>query len=241
MGGQKRMIAMTSFVSGIAVALLLACGSPLASVAFADAVAPVDGPVDAKARVTLASLTEGPAQEADDAENKIALRERKSRIRNLLCGTLDLTVLGPFVLGEHWAKVSGRQRQAFMEAFANTMVRHGLIIFRAYQGETFNIIAVIPNDNDPKLIAVEVNIRQSTVPLLAAVSGRIRNDWGDFKIIDIVGGGVSTALTLRKEYQEVIEESDGDVDGLIEKLRESADSTAVSGDAEAGCTPGVPL
>ena len=244
---------MKALASGMAIALLLACVSPLAPPTFAAAVesldgqvegpidGSIDGPGDDNARLVLASLTEGEAHEARTARGKIALRDRKLRIRNLLCGTLDLKLLGPFVLGDHWAKASGSQRKAFMDAFADSIVGHSLIIFRAYQGETFKVIAVVPNAKDPKVIAVEVDIRQSTAPLLAAVSGRIRTDWGDFKIIDVVGGGVSTALTLRKEYQDLIEKSDGDVDRLIQLLRKSAASTGKNDNPAAGCSSGVTL
>ncbi len=228
---------MKSLASGMAIVLLLALGGPLASAAFAGAIEPADGRV----RIIQASLTAGTVQEAHEAEDKIARHDRKLRIRTLLCGTLDLSVLGPFVLGEHWAKASESERQSFMEAFADTIVEHSLIIFRAYKGETFDIVAVVPDGKGSRLIAVEVNIRQSSGPLLAAVGGRLRNDWGDFKIVDIVGGGVSTALTLRKEYQAVIEKSGGKVDGLIEKLRKSVASTGAGNNAGMGCLSAQPL
>ena len=225
---------MKSLTSGMAVLVLLTFGSPLASAAFAaDAERFND-----KTQTLLASLTERPMHKA---EEKIALRDRRSRIRNLLCGTLDLKVLGPFVLGEHWLKISRGQRKDFIDAFANTMVRHTLIIFEGYTGETFNIIAVVPKRSEPKLIAITVNITRPSGPVLAEVSGQIRDDWGDFKIIDIVGGGVSTALTLREEYREVIEKSDGKVDGLIKKLRQSVASTDLDGDVGAACTPAGPV
>ena len=124
-----------------------------------------------------------------------------------------------------------------MEAFADTLVRHTSIIFGKYTGENFNVIAVTADPADPKLIAITVNIMRSKGTQLAKVDGRIRKDWGNYQIIDIVGGGISTALTLRKQYKGVIERSDDGVDGLIKELRRAVAWKRASDEAGAGCRP----
>ena len=216
--------------SCMALVFLLTFGGTLPSMAFAAA----DGPVDGEARTSLAALSE---RSIPVARDKAYARERASRIRNLVCEALDPEVLARFVLGEYWPKISRGQREAFMDVFADTMVPHTLLVFGNYRGESFNVIAVIADRPKPKVIAIRVNVMRSKGAVLAKVDGQLREDWGDFKIIDIVGGGVSTALTLRKEYQAVIEKSEGRVDGLIEKLRKVAAWKGPGDASGAGCAP----
>ncbi len=224
---------MKSSTPWMAVLLVLTLGSTLPAAGPAAAEEPVNG----KAHTSLASLTERSLHVARD---KAYARDREARIRDLVCQALDLKILGQFVLGEHWPKISQGQRREFMDAFADTMVRHTLIVFGKYTGETFNVIAVTADRTDPKLLAITVNIMRSKGTLLTMVDGQIRKDWGNYQIIDIVGGGVSTALTLREQYQAVIERSDGRVDGLIRELRRSVALKRVSDEPGAGCGTAAP-
>jgi phospholipid transport system substrate-binding protein len=52
------------------------------------------------------------------------------------------------------------------------------------------------------------------------VSWRVRENNGDFKILDIVGEGVSMAITLRSEYSTVLKNNGGQLPPLTEALRE---------------------
>jgi phospholipid transport system substrate-binding protein len=64
---------------------------------------------------------------------------------------------------------------------------------------------------------VSTKIAQSDGEPISAV-WRVRNNDGQYKILDIVVEGVSMAITLRHEYGTVVK-ADG-VDGLIAIMRE---------------------
>jgi phospholipid transport system substrate-binding protein len=56
------------------------------------------------------------------------------------------------------------------------------------------------------------------------IDWRVRERDGHFKILDVIGEGISMALTLRSEYASAIKASGGRVEGLIERLRTQIES-----------------
>ncbi len=58
------------------------------------------------------------------------------------------------------------------------------------------------------------------------IDWRVRERDGDFKILDVIGEGISMALTLRSEYASAIKDSGGRVEGLIDRLRAQVESEA---------------
>lgn len=194
---------------------LLALGSapPYAALAAAGE------PTDVKARTFLASLGERAIEVAQDKSS--SREDQEARMRALLIEGFDLKVLARLVLGKHWRKLDREQRREFVDVFEDAMVQQTLTIFGRYTGESFDIKAVSKDRTNPKLIAVSVDLLKSNGTLLAKVNYRVRRDGDGFKVVDIVAEGVSMALTLRQEYAAVIERSNGNVNGLIEKLRKS--------------------
>ncbi len=224
---------MKPSTSGMGIVFLVTLAATLAF----GGVAAAEAPADRTARTLVASLNERPL---DAVRDRAYVRYRHARIRDLLCETLDLDVLGRFVLGGHWSRMSRGQRRDFMDLFAEAVVRHAFIIFGPYTGETFNVIAVVDDGPKPKMIAITVNVMRTRGPLLAGVDDRLREDWGNFQNIDIVGGGVSMALTLKKQYTAEIDKAEGKVDGLLEALRRSIAWQRVRGKTGAGCQPATP-
>jgi ABC-type transporter MlaC component len=58
------------------------------------------------------------------------------------------------------------------------------------------------------------------------IDWRVRERDGFFKILDVIGEGVSMALTLRAEYASAIKNSGGQVEGLVTRLRAQVDREA---------------
>ena len=184
-----------------------------------DLAAAVD-PTHRQASKFLASLGERAILVAQD--EALPRQDQESRMRALLREGFDLKVLARFVLGKHWRTLDADQRKEFAAVFEDALVRQSLTMFGSYTGETFDIVGSGADRTNPKLIAIRVDIKRADGSLMAKVSYRLRKVGQDYKVVDIVAEGISMALTLRQEYAAVIARSQGNVDGLIEKLRQSA-------------------
>lgn len=172
-----------------------------------------------KAETFLVSLGERAIVVAKDSEASV--EDRETRIRALLREGFDVPVIARLVLGKHWRKIDKDQRSEFVSVFEDVMVQQSLLIFGKYAGETFDVKAVGPDRANPKLLAVSTQINRPN-GAVAKVDWRLRKRGKDYKIIDIVAEGISMALTLRQEYDSVIQQNGGKVEHLIEKLRKSA-------------------
>lgn len=172
-----------------------------------------------KAETFLVSLGERAIVVAKDSEATV--EDRETRIRALLREGFDVPVIARLVLGRHWRGIDDKQRNEFVAVFEDVMVQQSLLIFGKYSGETFDVKGVGPDRANPKLLAVSTQINRPN-GAIANVDWRLRKRGQDYKIIDIVAEGISMALTLRQEYDSVIQQNGGKVDQLIEKLRKGA-------------------
>jgi phospholipid transport system substrate-binding protein len=121
------------------------------------------------------------------------------------------------VLGKHWRGASTAERQDFVDAFEEMNTRQFLAMVGEFSQEMFSVVKVQEDAAKPSLSLVSTKIAQSEGEPISAV-WRVRNNDGQYKILDIVVEGVSMAITLRHEYGTVVK-TDG-VDGLIAIMRE---------------------
>jgi phospholipid transport system substrate-binding protein len=153
------------------------------------------------------------------AETGIGEAEQERRFRALLGDGFDLPAIGRFVLGRYWKRTRGAEQAAFIAVFEDMIVNRFLPLFGELSGERLNVGLVRPFRNNPDFFTVS-----TVVPRPG--SEDIRVDWrvqrrdGRHKIVDIVAEGVSISVTLRSEYTTVLKNNGGDVQALIDQLRE---------------------
>jgi len=89
--------------------------------------------------------------------------------------------------------------------------------FAGYADTTFEISQVRTLDQPGQyVIRTQISPDQGE-PI--EIDWRVRERDGHFKILDVIGEGISMALTLRSEYASAIKDSGGQVEGLIVRLR----------------------
>jgi phospholipid transport system substrate-binding protein len=105
------------------------------------------------------------------------------------------------------------------------MVQRFLPLLAEYSSERFQIGTVTPVSGNEREAMIDSRIdRTEGEPY--RVSWRVRENNGDFKILDIVGEGVSMAITLRSEYGSVLKSNGGQLPPLTEALREKVERGA---------------
>ena len=164
----------------------------------------------------LSSLTSRAIDQLTDMS--VADGERKTRFRGLFRENFDIPAIGRFVLGRYWRPTSAEAREAFLDIFEDVMVERFAPQFAGYAGTAFRIAAVRPLNEDSEFVVRSTFTPPGGEPLM--VDWRVRQLNGSFKVLDVLGEGVSMALTLRSEYASVIKSSGGRVEGLTAMLRE---------------------
>ena len=151
-------------------------------------------------------------------DESLPLTERKQQFRELFRETFDVPAVGRFVLGRYWRKAMPEVRKDFLAVFEEIMVARFAPKFAGYAETKFEIRKVRTlRAQGQYMIKSRISPTQGE-PF--QVEWRVREKDGRYKILDVVGQGVSMALTLRSEYASVIKDSGGRVEGLVDRLRE---------------------
>ncbi|MEM7222185.1 MAG: ABC transporter substrate-binding protein [Pseudomonadota bacterium] len=165
----------------------------------------------------LVTMSETAINQLGDKDTSQAQKE--DQFRELVSEAFDIPRISKFILGVNWRSASEEQRKAFIAAFEESNMRRFLPFFEDYKGEKFVVLSERQDSNNDKVFFVSSKIdRPGSEPI--EVEWRVYKKDGKYKILDAVVEGVSMALSLRQEYNSVIQQSG--LDGLISQLEKSA-------------------
>jgi phospholipid transport system substrate-binding protein len=198
--------------------VLLLIALPLAIAAGPAAAAPDTG--DAKATAFMNGLW---SQALDLLNKKRPAAERQAQFRELFHKDFDTPGIARFVLGRYWRTASSEEKQEFLKLFDNYVVYVYTARLSDFQGEQFKITGARP-DQDSMLVSTDVVTPGAPQPL--RVDWRLINDDGAYKISDVIVDGVSMLVTQRSEFASVIQRHGGQIQGLIDLMRQKTASAA---------------
>jgi phospholipid transport system substrate-binding protein len=151
-----------------------------------------------------------------------ALTERTTltRLEDVLEGPIDLELVARLILGRHWRTASEQQREQYLELFRAYALDNLASRIHLYEGQDFEITgAQVVSDRDA---VVTTRIVGGQQPL--TVNWRLREVNGNLVAIDVVVEGVSLIVSLRSEFDSVIERQG--LDGLLAQLRQRVSTRA---------------
>ena len=152
------------------------------------------------------------AQRDDLKQDPQALR---ALVTEQIMPHVDFRYLSRLVLARHWRTASESQREAFMSAFRNMLMRTYADALLAYEDQK---IRYLPNRNDPG--QRDAQVRTEIVPKEGQpipVTYRLyRNDQSEWKIYDITIERISLVTNYRNTFDDQIRKHG--LDGLIERL-----------------------
>lgn len=155
-------------------------------------------------------------------DESLPLAERKTRFRELFRANFDVPAVGRFVLGRYWRTADAETREAFLSVFEEVMVQRFAPKFAGYAETKFEVSKVRALEDESQYVVSSKISPKTGEPF--EVGWRVRQSDGQFKILDVIGEGVSMALTLRSEYASAIKDSGGQIQGLIDRLRKQVES-----------------
>ncbi len=158
------------------------------------------------------------------ADKSLNATQRNAKFRQMLRESFDLNTIGRFVIGRNWQIATPEQQKEYMTLFEELVVKSYSDRFAFYTGEGFRVRAVRPEGDRDFIVNSDITHPDGSPPTL--VDWRLRQKDGKLGIIDVVVEGVSMSVTQRQEYASVIERSGGNIDGLLDLMRQRLQDTA---------------
>lgn len=160
------------------------------------------------------------AQEALDdlASPAIPEPQRIARFRALFTDAFDVPLIARFVLGRYWRQATDAERAEYVRLFDELVVQTYVRRFNEFNTARIRVLSTSkPNEDNDVIVAVE-GVVAGKPPVRLDV--RVRQNGGDYRIIDVAIEGVSMAITQRDEFASVIQRGGGRVEALLANLRE---------------------
>jgi phospholipid transport system substrate-binding protein len=155
--------------------------------------------------------------------NKSPIAQRQAQFRALFHNDFDSPGIARFVLGRYWRTASPEEQKEFLKLFEDYVVFVYTARLSDFGGEQFKISGSRP-DADAVIVSTDVIMPGAPQPL--KIDWRLVNDAGAYKISDVIVEGVSMAVTQRSEFASVIQRHGGQIQGLIDLMRQKTASAA---------------
>jgi phospholipid transport system substrate-binding protein len=166
------------------------------------------------------------------ADKNITPEQRNIKFRQMMRDSFDLMTIGRFVLGRNWLAATPEQRKEYMRLFEELVVKTYSDRFAFYTGEGFRVRTSYPEGNRDFIVNSEITHPDGSPA--TAIDWRLRQKDGKLGIIDVVVEGVSMSVTQRQEYASVIERNGGNIDGLLDVMRQHLQDTLKAADSKKG-------
>jgi phospholipid transport system substrate-binding protein len=199
--------------------MFLLIALPLAIAAIPAAAAPT-GNADAKATAFMNQLWD---QALQLLNKKTPTAERQARFRQLFHNDFDSPGIARFVLGRYWRIASPEEQKEFLRLFDDYVVFVYTARLSDFEGEQFKINGARP---DQGAVIVSTDVITPGAPSPLKVDWRLVDDDGTYKISDVIVDGVSMLVTQRSEFASVIQRHGGQLQGLLDLMRQKTASAA---------------
>ncbi|NKC33351.1 MlaC/ttg2D family ABC transporter substrate-binding protein [Falsiroseomonas selenitidurans] len=143
--------------------------------------------------------------------------ERRDRVGAILRRAVDVDGVGRFILGRWWRTASPAQHQEYLQLFQEVLIRNLSSRFGEYQGLTFTMGRSQARTEEDVL--VNTVIERSGSPAFG-LDWRVAEVDGQPKVVDVIAEGTSLRLTTRSEYSSVISRNGGNVQALLNAMRQ---------------------
>jgi len=134
----------------------------------------------------------------------------ESSFKSLLEEGFDVSSIAQFVMGRYWNRMTPHQQNRFIPIFENRLIKSYANRFQEYRGVDFKIKDA---HQDADFVIVQSTIQKTGGPL-TPVDWRVKNG----KIHDIKVEGVSMSITIRDEYNALIQSNSGNIEQFLQTL-----------------------
>ena len=145
----------------------------------------------------------------------VPMPQRVQRFRQLFGSDFDLPEIAQFTLGRYWRVATPQQQQQYLGLLQDYLAQAYAGRLAQYAGEKFT--ATNAQQQGGETIVFSEITRND--------GGKIKVEWhlvnnGGWKITDAYVAGVSMAITQRDEFASVIQQGGGQVQYLLDRIRQ---------------------
>lgn len=142
--------------------------------------------------------------------------QRLARFRELFRTDFDITGIGQFVLGRYWRAATPQEQAEFLRLLQEYVAQAYSARLGPYGGAPFQVTG--SRQNGAETVVTSQVVRANGQPV--QIDWYLINSGGQFKITDVYVGGISMKVTQRDEFASVIQQSGGQIEGLLARLRQ---------------------
>ncbi len=154
------------------------------------------------------------------SDEKLSPEARKEEFRKLLRSSYDMRTIGRFSLGTYWKSANKQQQEEYQKLFEKKIVDVYSARFSEYKGQDLEVTSARAEGDTDTIVTSDIIPSKGGEKV--QVDWRVRNKGGQYKIIDVIVAGVSMALTQRQDFASVIQRGGGDINVLLDHLRNPA-------------------
>lgn len=128
---------------------------------------------------------------------------------------VDTDFMGRFAMGKFFRQATPDQQKKFLKLYRDYVIYLYIPRFKQYSGESIDVTQVIRDSDD--LFTVKSSLKtdkSSTGSVL--VDYKVKRNGASFKIIDIIGEGISLITTQRSDFATPLQEQG--IDNFITRL-----------------------
>jgi phospholipid transport system substrate-binding protein len=152
------------------------------------------------------------------ANKQLPPDQRSSEFSKILSDSFDLKTIGRFVIGRSWNTATPAQQTEYMDLFKALVIRNYGNRMSLYTGEGFVVVGTRPESDMDTTVLSQITHPDGSQP--TTIDWRVRDKDGKMGVIDVIVEGVSLSVTQKQEYAAVIQRNDGQIDGLLQTMRD---------------------
>jgi phospholipid transport system substrate-binding protein len=143
----------------------------------------------------------------------------EEQFRTFIMKAFDLPFVGRVAMGTYWRRATPLQQTEYQALFNSYIVNTYAKKFRSFSGEILEVTDVIEVDEDETIIRTQIVLPND--PNIS-VDWHVRTGPESSLILDIIIEGLRLTRTLNEEFSDIIRVGGGDVDVLLQLLRDRA-------------------
>jgi phospholipid transport system substrate-binding protein len=150
--------------------------------------------------------------------------QRSAEFSQILSDSFDLKTIGRFVIGRTWNTATPAQQTEYMDLFKSLVIRNYGERMSLYTGEGFLVVGTRTESEMDTTVLSQITHPDGSAA--TTIDWRVRQKDGKMGVIDVIVEGVSLSVTQRQEYSAVIQHNGGQIDGLLQTMRDQLKAPA---------------
>jgi len=148
-------------------------------------------------------------------DKSVSAQSRIRSIEEIVYGRFDLYVMSRLVLARNWKRFSEEQKAEYVEEFKRYLTNSYGSRIERYDQQTVEILGEREEPRGDVVVKTKIVGGELEGAL---VDYRLRNQTGDWRVIDVVIEGISMVSNYRDQFKSIV--SRGGPELLLKKLRE---------------------